>query len=119
MSDEALNTIHKKYADPVHFVDVCINQGLSSISEHANFYIVKSELDISSGLPKSQRDVAKAIMDTVKNVQAEHDGYAPIAVVIEEALKKGLSADTIETMIKRLKMNGTFSEPSQGFLIVE
>ena len=61
-SDEALDTIYKKYTNPVEFVQASINLGLSRISNYSHLY----DIDCEKITPKTQRDRAKAIRDIIR-----------------------------------------------------
>lgn len=115
-SDDALDIIYKKYTDPAEFVQACINLGLSRISDYSDLYEVVTE-DISS-YPKSQRDRAKALRDIIQEVQAQHDGNAPVNIVFDKAMKIGFSIDAVKTLIKRLKREGSIFEPRNSELRV-
>jgi replicative DNA helicase Mcm len=71
---------------------------------------------VSTGMPKSQRDRAKLIRDIIREVQQQHEGVAPMAEVIQQAVELGIDDDKAEEMIKRLKKDGAIFEPKNGLL---
>ena len=71
---------------------------------------------VSTGMPKSQRDRAKLIRDIIREVQQQHEGVAPMAEVIQQAVELGIDDDKAEEMIRRLKKDGAIFEPKNGLL---
>ena len=66
---------------------------------------------------KSTRDKTRYIQDLIKEVSAEHQGPAPLEMVLERAQSEmGMDRNKAEEIIGRLKRDGSIFEPKTGFL---
>jgi len=90
----------------------CEDLSMDRLSEHIEQYIIER------GYPGiksvyNQRDTAKLIIDTIKNLQV--DGKTKLIDISEHILKTGITADRFESTMKHLKRDGRIFEPSSGF----
>ncbi|MGV8174149.1 MAG: minichromosome maintenance protein MCM [Methanothrix sp.] len=71
---------------------------------------------IASGTSKSTRDKTKSIKDIVRDVCKEHQGLAPLDIVLDIAEKSGIERDRAEEIVERLRRDGDLFEQRHGML---
>ena len=96
----------------------------TSAGSHAVLYSVygydpetgKIDIDKVEGrTPKSDRDKLQILINTVKDLQAEFEGNAPISILKQRMVEDhDLSEEKTEEIIKKLKSRGVLFEPSAG-----
>lgn len=76
----------------------------------------KIDIDKVEGrTPKSDRDKLQILINTVKDLQAEFEGNAPISILKQRMVEDhDLSEEKTEEIIKKLKSRGVLFEPSAG-----
>ena len=71
---------------------------------------------IASGTSKSTRDKTKSIKDIVREVCKEHQGLAPLEIVLDIAEQSGIERDRAEGIVERLRRDGDLIEQRPGML---
>lgn len=71
---------------------------------------------IASGTSKSTRDKTKSIKDIVREVCKEHQGLAPVEIVLDIAEQSGIERDRAEGIVERLRRDGDLIEQRPGML---
>lgn len=71
---------------------------------------------IASGTSKSTRDKTKSIKDIVREVCKEHQGLAPMEIVLDIAEQSGIERDRAEGIVERLRRDGDLIEQRPGML---
>lgn len=71
---------------------------------------------VAVGVPKSQRDKIKILLDIIKKVESEHQGVAPLEVVIERAEEHDITQERAEELISKLEMKKEIYRPRYGYL---
>ena len=71
---------------------------------------------IASGTSKSTRDKTKSIKDIVREVCKEHQGLAPLDIVLDLAEQSGIERDRAEEIVERLRRDGDLIEQRPGML---
>ncbi|MCU0638180.1 MAG: AAA family ATPase, partial [Methanothrix sp.] len=71
---------------------------------------------IASGTSKSTRDKTKSIKDIVRDVCKEHQGLAPVDLVLDIAEESGIERDRAEDIVERLRRDGDLIEQRPGML---
>lgn len=71
---------------------------------------------IAVGTSKSQRDKIKVLRDIIRELEREHRGLAPKEDIYDRGEKNGISRDTAEELISKLKQKGDIYEPSIGHI---
>jgi len=73
---------------------------------------------IAVGISKSTRDNIKLLTDIIREVSAERQGPAPLDLVLERAVEKGIDEHKAEENIIRMWREGTLIQPRDGFFKV-
>lgn len=71
---------------------------------------------IASGTSKSTRDKTKSIKDIVREVCKEHQGLAPLEIVLDIAEQSGIERGRAEEIVERLRRDGDLIEQRPGML---
>jgi replicative DNA helicase Mcm len=108
------NTIDTTDTDRVlRIVDACLRQ-VAYDAETGSFDIDK----LVTGVTKSQRDIIRAVKETIRSVAGDSGGQAKVDEVLDILVQQGFSRDKVEHTIDQLKRGGEVLEPRHGLLKV-
>jgi len=71
---------------------------------------------VAVGVPKSQRDKIKILLDIISEVESEYNGVAPLEVVIERAEEHDITPERAEELISKLEMKKEIYRPRYGYI---
>ncbi len=95
----------------INIVEACLKQ--VGIDPETGMFDVDV---IAVGTSKSQRDKIKVLRDIIRELEREHGGKAPIEYIYNKGEENGISRDTAEELISKLKQQGDIYEPTAGFI---
>jgi DNA replicative helicase MCM subunit Mcm2 (Cdc46/Mcm family) len=75
----------------------------------------KIDKDKIDRTPKSGRDNFKMVLHTVKRIEDDFGGKAPLKVILNEIWKQGMSEGKLIEVLRVLKRNGSVYEPKEGY----
>jgi replicative DNA helicase Mcm len=94
----------------IHIVDTCLRQ-VAYDAESGSFDIDK----LVTGVPKSQRDIIRAIKEVIRDLGGE-SREARMDQLVEIVSGQGFTRDRVEQMIKMLLRDGEALEPRSGII---
>ncbi len=71
---------------------------------------------IATGMAKSTRDRTRSILNIIQEISRALNGPAPQIAVLDQAEILGIDREKAESIIYRLKQDGSISEPRPGML---
>lgn len=71
---------------------------------------------ITTGVSKATRDKTKLMLDIIREVGKEHQGSAPLDLVLDKAEEQGIERSRAEDIVLRLKRDGSIMEPKHRLL---
>jgi len=69
---------------------------------------------ITTGIPRSQKDKMKTLVDIIREICDEIDAPAPFEEIVSRAEQQGLDKTTVESLIVKMRREGIIFEPKHG-----